>query len=417
MTNAKDSQTENPNIYYAIILLAIGLVIYKWFNEVDKTLIINTLIQLGIAILIVSWFFAIIFFYIRGNVLQKKKSQNIAKILIHTTNCIIILSFIYRIIHPHTVSIFFIIHGLLALFLFMYYSYNIPKTMIRLRWEYGVKKYNSNIDRNEIFWFIHTDLNNLNLDELKRKREYFRDKKYSEKVLSEFRAEFKFKLQELNYKIEKKYLESEISRIRTTRYVEQTELDKVRKEKDEILMNENSKKAVKEYNLTHREENVILSQRLTKEEKTILRKAKHKQVNEYCPNQKKILTVFVRPVMGHSATHTFLVWSVKRLLENFDVTKIEEHDTKDADITFIHYNKKYAIEIETGTLLRKERQLKNKAHYLNNKYPHRWFFIVSNRNLQPQYKRYGITTQRNLVIETLQKMLENTHPKTVGVKR
>ena len=120
--------------------------------------------------------------------------------------------------------------------------------------------------------------------------------------------------------------------------------------------------------------------------------------------------------MSHSATHTFLVWSVKRLLEDFDVTKIEEHETKDADITFIHRNKKYAIEIETGTLLRKERQLKNKAHCLNNKYPNRWFFVVSNRNLQSSYKRYGITTQRNRVSETLQKMLETTHPKTVGVK-
>lgn len=95
--------------------------------------------------------------------------------------------------------------------------------------------------------------------------------------------------------------------------------------------------------------------------------------------------------MGHSATHTFLVWSVKRLLEDFDVTRIEEHDTRDEDITFIHYNKKYAIEIETGTILKKIRQLKNKAHYLNNKYPKRWFFVVSNRNLQSQYKKYGIT--------------------------
>ena len=95
MTNTKNTPTENPNIYYAIILLAIGLVTYKWFTEVDKTLLINTLIQLGIAVLVVSWLFAIIFFYIRGNVLQKNKSQIISKVLIHTTNFIIIISFYY----------------------------------------------------------------------------------------------------------------------------------------------------------------------------------------------------------------------------------------------------------------------------------------------------------------------------------
>ena len=104
-------------------------------------------------------------------------------------------------------------------------------------------------------------------------------------------------------------------------------------------------------------------------------------------------------------------------MEDFDVTRIGTHDTRDADITFIHYNKKYAIEIETGTLLKKIRQLKNKTHYLNNKYPHRWFFVVSNRNLQSQYKKYGITAQRSRVSETLTKMLENTHPKKPGVKQ
>lgn len=307
MTNAKNTQTENPNMYYAIILLATGLVIYKWFNEVDKTLIINTLIQLGIAILVVLWFVAIIFFYIRGDVLEKQKSKVTAKILIHITNFMIIILFVYRFMRPHVVSIFFIIHGLIALFLFMYYNYIIPKTVVRLRSEYDDRKHKVLVDENEIYRFIHANLDTLSVDELKRKREYFRDKKYSDKVLSESLAEFRFKLQELNYQIEKKYLESEICRIRTTRYVEQTKLDNIQKAKDEILMDENSKKAEKEYNLTHREENVILCQRLTKEEKTILRKAKHKQVNEYCAHQKKILTVFVRPVMGHSATHTFLV--------------------------------------------------------------------------------------------------------------
>ena len=51
-----------------------------------------------------------------------------------------------------------------------------------------------------------------------------------------------------------------------------------------------------------------------------------------------------------------------------------------------------------------------KISYLNKKYPKRWFFIVSNRNLQAKYKKYGISTQRNRVSEILEKMLEKTHP-------
>ena len=114
MTNTKNSQTENPNIYYAIILLALGLIIYKWFDEVDKNILINIFIQIGIAVLVFLWFLSIIFFYIRGNMLQKEKSRIIAKILIHITNIIIIGLFIYRISHSQIILTSVILHGLIC---------------------------------------------------------------------------------------------------------------------------------------------------------------------------------------------------------------------------------------------------------------------------------------------------------------
>lgn len=410
MTNAKDSQTENPNIYYAIILLAIGLVIYKWFNEVDKTLLINTLIQLGIAILVVLWFVAIIFFYIRGDVLEKQKSKIIAKILIHITNFSVIILFIYRFAHPHIVSIFFIIHGLIALFLFMYYNYNIPKNLQELWKNYQWRKWLAQSNERELTTFLESELKKWNLQELESKKKDLITKKYSKSLIQKY-PQYNKKLKELDYLIEKRKQETEIAALKAEKDITKKEVTELLEEKEKLSISESTEKAILEYRITHREENIILSHKLTREEKTMLKRHKHKQINEYCPNQNKILTVFVRPVMGHSATHTFLVWSIKRLLEDFDVTKIEEHDTKDADVTFIHRNKKYAIEIETGTLLKKIRQLKNKTHMLNNKYPKRWFFLVSNRNLQAQYKQYGTVTQRNRVRETIRKMLENTHPK------
>jgi len=113
--------------------------------------------------------------------------------------------------------------------------------------------------------------------------------------------------------------------------------------------------------------------------------------------------------MNHSRTHTFLVWSTKKFLEKkFKVEDIQWHDTKDADITFKYKGKYYAIEIETGTLLKKNRQLAEKIIFLNRKYPHRWIFLVSNRNLITQYKKYGITCQRNDIEKTLLKILKLT---------
>jgi len=106
----------------------------------------------------------------------------------------------------------------------------------------------------------------------------------------------------------------------------------------------------------------------------------------------------------------------KKVIRRPNITSIITHDTRDADITFKYDNKLYAIEIETGNLLKKQQRLEEKVAYLNRKYGRRWFFIVSNRNLQAKYKKYGLTTQRTRVYKILEKMLENKHPKKTGGK-
>lgn len=414
MRNKKDSQEENPLIYYTIILLAISILFYKWFNELDKNVLIQDLIYVGSGMFAVLLFFAIIIFIIRGYILKEEKSKIISKLLIHLANILIVSTLIYRIIiHSNNL----LIHGIITIIIILYYNYKIQLLISEGIIQHKAYNIQIEVEKDEIKKFLNQDLKKLSFEQLESQEIYFRLKKYYDESKRPFIDPFIKKIDEVSFLRYKNAKESELLELRHKKIGAQRELEQIQQEKNELLMDENSKKAQKEYSLTHREENVILSNRLTKEDKAILKKAKHKQVNEYCAHQKKILIVFVKPIMGHSATHTFLVWSIKRLLEDFDVTRIETHDTKDADITFIHYNKKYAIEIETGTLLKKERQLKNKTHMLNNKYPHRWFFVVSNRNLQSQYKKYCTTTQRNRVSETLTKMLENTHPKKAGEKR
>ena len=111
-------------------------------------------------------------------------------------------------------------------------------------------------------------------------------------------------------------------------------------------------------------------------------------------------------VMNHSRTHTFLVWSTKNFIEQkFTVQDLEFHNAHDADVTFKYKGKHYAIEIETGTLLKKNRHLAEKIKFLNRKYPHRWIFLVSNRNLIRKYKEHGITCQRKTIEKTITKIL------------
>jgi len=131
-------------------------------------------------------------------------------------------------------------------------------------------------------------------------------------------------------------------------------------------------------------------------------------VNEYCAFEKKVVPAMVDNKLGHSPTHVFLVWSIKRILEDLpEVNCIREHLTRDADITFRYKNKPFALEIETGTLLRKKKQLQEKVKYLNRKYGKKWMFIVSNRSLLKEYRKLGHSTTRKEVEKDLKNLLKS----------
>jgi len=134
-------------------------------------------------------------------------------------------------------------------------------------------------------------------------------------------------------------------------------------------------------------------------------------VSEYCMINNKLDNFLVKPKLNHSPTHAFLVWNAKKLLEKIKgVDEIKESLTKDADITFKFNNKIYALEIEKGDLLYKKNQLYEKVNYLNKKYPKRWMFIVSHRDLASKYGKFGFTSQRKEVSENLSKLLNIAHP-------
>jgi hypothetical protein len=134
------------------------------------------------------------------------------------------------------------------------------------------------------------------------------------------------------------------------------------------------------------------------------------QVNQFDILEKKFISVLIKPYekLNHSREHIFLVWSVKRLLEKMGIDIIEEHLTKGADITFKHNKRWFALEIETGKLLKAPKQLRKKVNYLNKQYPNRWFFIVSNEKLVSRYAEFGLSTPRNRVQENIEKLLKNT---------
>jgi len=183
------------------------------------------------------------------------------------------------------------------------------------------------------------------------------------------------------------------------------EIKELELEAEKLRRSDNAEKASLKYELEMDENKVFDKVNLNEKEIEILLEEGYRQVNEYCVFQKKIITVLIRPTLNHSVAHTFLVWSVRQLLESyFEVEKIVEHETRDADLTFRIRRKFFAIEVETGTLLRKKEQLEKKIRYLNGRYKNRWLIVASKRELVKKYSSFGPCTQRKWVCEKLEKM-------------
>ena len=155
---------------------------------------------------------------------------------------------------------------------------------------------------------------------------------------------------------------------------------------------------------------VYLRDKLNKKEIRALKEKGYIQVNEYCVLNKSVITVLVKPMGNHSITHTFLVWDIKRLLIELKAENIQEKLTVDADLIFEFNKKRYALEIECGSLLSKPNQMREKITYLDKKYPNRWMFIISHRDLLKKYKKNGPTATRSNVREKLIKLLNIAHP-------
>jgi len=192
---------------------------------------------------------------------------------------------------------------------------------------------------------------------------------------------------------------------------EKEEKQRALEEKEEMIRNrlENDKNEILE-RLNADSNRVFQRNKLKEKEINALLGSEYNFVNEYSILEKRRIPVLIKPFGNHSFSHEFLVWDLKRLLDKTNgIKNIQEHLTRDADITFIFNNKTFALEVETGKLLSKHNQLKEKIDYLNKKYSKRWMFIVSHRNLAAKYRKFGLTSARSRMSENLQKMLQIAH--------
>jgi len=145
--------------------------------------------------------------------------------------------------------------------------------------------------------------------------------------------------------------------------------------------------------------------RISKDEVRYLLK-KDYQIKKY----KNLLTgrmenFVLKPRFNESFTHLFLVRNISEFLEKNGI-EIELYITKKPDIVFRIQDKKYAIEVETGSIFSKISRMKEKLEVLKDY--DKWFFVVTDRNKVKKYKKYGDAVDKRYVKQRLDKLIKMT---------
>lgn len=288
-----------------------------------------------------------------------------------------------------------------------YYYYKAHEKLFKSHYKQEIENQTINSETKRIQDFLDRDLDIYTSEELTRMLIEAEFENYLNKSKSGYWSELDKKKEDIEKAIEEAKHKENLQELKDEEKEAKQRIEGIKKEEQDLLRTNIDDQYEIEESLDIENNNVFKKEDLNEKEIEVLLQNDFKQTNEYDVNEKKIINVFVKPVLNHSKTHIFLVWSVKNLLEQIrDIKNIQEHLSVNADITFTYNKKKFALEIEIGNLLKKKVQLKEKLNYLNKKYPDRWMFIVSNQNLVSKYRKHGLSTQRKQVGKNLLKLLK-----------
>ncbi len=268
-----------------------------------------------------------------------------------------------------------------------------------LYWNYKINKkiYKSLLHRrqriNKIFeteeeieQLLKTDTKDFDKDNLEKIFSKLRDKLELAKESREFRKFVRSLSKKKNivkFKLLKAKKKEVLNNLESEKNSLEYQIGKLKKEEERRRFELENKNFSIRLRLGADREDAFLRNELSDEEIEALQEDGWESANEYDVMEKRTIPVLVKKILNHSKTHTFLVWSVKRLLEEQYGIIADKHDTRYPDITFFHNNEWWAIEIEKGSLLKKRNQMRAKVSFLNRKFPGRWMFVVTNKNYLP----------------------------------
>jgi hypothetical protein len=153
------------------------------------------------------------------------------------------------------------------------------------------------------------------------------------------------------------------------------------------------------------EEGFFRDSELSLNEKKYLLAKKYIEAEYFSIVSQKTEKFLLKPRHNESPSHFFVVRDTANYLKG-KVQNILINTTKNPDIAFTFNKKKYGIEVETGTILKKGKKiLENKIIDMNKRFDD-WFFIITDRNIKKKYIEFADTVDRRGIVKRINKMLD-----------
>jgi len=114
----------------------------------------------------------------------------------------------------------------------------------------------------------------------------------------------------------------------------------------------------------------------------------------------------LRPRHNEHLVHLFFTYDIAEYIRKRNVVA-NTYTTQMPDIVFISHGKTYAVEVETGSVMKNMKKFREKVENLNQKYKDRWFFVPTNKNLVQKYRKYGKTVDPRCISNFLERLLKN----------
>lgn len=123
------------------------------------------------------------------------------------------------------------------------------------------------------------------------------------------------------------------------------------------------------------------------EVKYLLKKG-YEEFQHYSINSGKNEEYILKPRFNESATHMFFVYDIAEYLKKKGVN-VELFATKMPDIVCEINGKRYAFEVETGTVAENENRIKDKIKSIKEQNYNEWYFVLTDKNIYSKYNKFG----------------------------